>query len=170
MFNNKIMVSQLSRAAFVRFSNHTDAVTALSEMDGYNLQGFSLIINPDNERPTKASKAGGEECKVEATKKKENNFLNETSNSVMENKEVNSGKSMKNPSTSRKVETKTVAAAENWESEGKLWSPKSESANNKFFGQDNLAENVFKMNCGYPIHVSNFPPGSSQVGRSYSEK
>lgn len=155
----------ISRAAFVRFSNFTDADKALSEMDGHNLQGFSLIVNPGIERTAKVGKDVKEEPKVDRTKKKDSTVF---TNRAVDNKELSPGNSMKTASPSPKYETQTVVPAENWETDGGLSPPKmATDKNNKFFGQEKLAAcvHVNKMERCHSIHVSNFPPGTGQVSR-----
>lgn len=143
-----------SRAAFVRFSNHGVAVQALDEMNGYKLKGYSLIINPGIQRSSKVSKDA-----VEPAEKKENIA---TPKSALENKDLSTVNRIKQ--TSPSTQTQTVASAENWEAEAGLLSPKAGAGKDKFFGsQENLAVYVFQMDGGYPIHVSNFPPGTNQV-------
>ena len=138
----------------MRFSNHGVAIQALDEMNGYKLKGYSLIINPGIERSSKASKDA-----VEPAEKKENIA---TSKSALENKDLSNVNSIKQ--TSPSTQTQTVASAENWETEGGLLSPKAGAVKDKFFGsQENLAPYIFQMDGGYPIHVSNFPAGTSQV-------
>ena len=138
----------------MRFSNHAVAVQALDEMNGYKLKGFSLLINPGIERSSKVSKDA-----VETAKKKKNI---QASESTLENKELTTVNSIK--STSPSTEAKTIASAENWETDGGLLSPKADALKDKFFGsQENLAAHIFHMDGGYPIHVSNFPAGTSQV-------
>ena len=139
-----------SRAAFVRFSNRGVAVQALDEMNGYKLKGYNLIINPGIQVSKDA---------VEPVERKENIA---TPKSALENKDLSTVNSIKQ--TSPSTQTQTVASAENWEAEGGLLSPKAGAGKDKFFGsQENLAAYVFQMDGGFPIHVSNFPPGTSQV-------
>ena len=151
----KILISS-PRVAFVRFSTYGDAVKVLRDMDGFNFQGFSLIINPAIERNGKASKDGKKQSKQDSAKKKANSATA---------KRIEDKSPPKN-----ELQTVQIASAEDWETDGGLLSPKSDVAGkNKFFGMENLAGCISKMNGGYPIHVSNFPRGTAQVSGSQKQ-
>lgn len=119
-------------------------------MDGFNFRGFSLIINPAVERNGKASKDAKGQSKQDLAKKKANSAT---------------AKHIKDKSPPKnELQTVQIASSEDWETDGGLVSPKSDVAGkNKFFSLENLAGCISKMNGGYPIHVSNFPPGTAQV-------
>ena len=151
----KILISS-PRVAFVRFSTYGDALKVLRDMDGFNFQGFSLIINPAIERNGKASKDGKKQSKQDSAKKKANSAPA---------KHIEDKSPPKN-----ELQTVQIASSEDWETDGGLVSPKSDVAGkNKFFGMENLAGCISKMNGGYPIHVSNFPPGTAQVSGSQKQ-
>ena len=129
-------------------------------MDGYNLQGFSLIINPAFERISKNSKDVKEQSTVDSAKKKDSSVV---AKSAVDNKEVSPGCSKNNLSPPKCLK-QTVVPAENWETDSSQLSPKLEAArNNEFSSQEKLPACSTKMNDGYPIHVSNFPLGTAQV-------
>lgn len=153
------------RIAFVRFSNYVDAVRALSDMDGYNLRGAKLIINPASVRLTQQNAKGGkdkkEESKMSRVKKNRNkpmtNGLVDKDSVVTE---LKPGTSFNNSLPSPE-EMKTAFSEESWETDGGLL-PKM-VANKKFFNQNNFVTCVNKEDGFYPIHVSNFPTGTTQV-------
>lgn len=124
-------------------------------MDGFNFQGFSLIINPAIERNGKASKDAKKQSKKKAKKR---------ANSA-------TAKSIEDKSPPKnELQTVQIASSEDWETDGGLLSPKSDVAGkNKFFGVESSAGCISKMNDGYPIHVSNFPPGTAQVSGSQKQ-
>ena len=124
-------------------------------MDGFNLKGFSLIINPATERLSKVSKDD-----TELAKKKEKAA---DLKSTLENKELTSVNSIKSTSPLTKCQPSTVVPAERWDSDTGLRIPKAQADGEAFFSQEEFAGRVFKMNNGYPIHVSNFPAGTNQV-------
>lgn len=152
----------------MRFSNYADAVQALGEKDGYNLRGCSLIINPAYERGTlknmKDSKDKKEGSKDRGTKRNKNTTMVNgiENNKTFVNKVAKPGSTMDSSLSSPK-ENRTVAQAESWETDGWL-SPKTPPAENmKFFSQDDVASCVNEEDGSYPVHVSNFPVGTTQV-------
>lgn len=124
-------------------------------MDGYSLRGFSLIINSVTERLSKVSKDD-----TELAKKK---VKAADSKSTLENKELTPVNSIKSTSPQTKCHSSTVVPADNWHSDTGVRTPKAQADGDTFFNQEELAGRVFKMNRGYPIHVSNFPAGTNQV-------
>lgn len=155
------------RVGFVRFSNYADAVRALGEMDGYNLRGFSLIVNPATQRGTlqntKDSKGKKEDSKDRGTKKNKNTaMVNGIENNKTLVKDTKLGSSIHSSLSSPK-ENRTVVQAESWETDGWL-SPKTPPAGNmKFFSQDDIASRVHEEDGSYAVHVSNFPVGTTKV-------
>ena len=122
-------------------------------MDGFNFQGFSLIINPAIKRNNKASKDAKVQSKQDSAKKKANSAA---------------AKSIEDKSPPKnELQTVHIASSEDWETVGGLLSPKSDAAGgNKSFRVENLAGCKRKSYGGYPIYVSNFPPGTAQVSGS----
>lgn len=156
------------RIAFVRFSNYADAVRALSDMDGYILRGAILEINPATERLAQQNAKGGKDKKNESKMGRVNKNRNKTMTNGLVDKEaivtdLKRGSSL-NSSLPSPKERKTALSEESWEIDGGL-SPKIAEANEteKFFNQDNLVPCVYKVEGFYPIHVSNFPAGTTQV-------
>ena len=156
------------RIAFVRFSNYVDAVRALSDMDGYNLRGAKLKINPASERSTqhnaKGGKDKGEESKMGRVKKNRNKPMTNgfvDKDSVVT--ELKPGSSLNNYLPSSPEEMKTALSEESWETDGGLLPKTVAKENKKFFNQNNFVTCVNKEDGFYPIHVSNFPAGMTQV-------
>ena len=158
-FALKILISS-PRVAFVRFSTYGDALKVLRDMDGFNFQGFSLIINPAIERNGKASEDAKKQSKQYSAKKKAKKRANSATAKSIEDKSP----------PKNELQTVQIASSEDWETDGGLLSPKSDVAGkNKFFGVENSAGCISKMNDGYPIYVSNFPPGTAQVSGSQKQ-
>ena len=156
------------RIAFVRFSNYVDAVRALSDMDGYNLRGAKLKINPASERSTQHNAKGGkdkrEESKMGRVKKNRNKPMTNgfvDKDSVVT--ELKPGSSLNNYLPSSPEEMKTALSEESWETDGGLLPKTVAKENKKFFNQNNFVTCVNKEDGFYPIHVSNFPAGMTQV-------
>ena len=156
------------RIAFVRFSNYADAARALSDMDGYSLRGAILQINPATERVAQQNAKGGKDKKDESKMGRVNKNRNKVLTNGLVDKgtvvtELKPGSSL-NSSLPSPKESKTTLSEESWEIDGGL-SPKIEAnENEKFFNQDNLVTCICKEDGSYPIHVSNFPAGTTQVG------
>lgn len=151
----------------MRFSNHADAVRALSDMDGYSLRGVILTVNPGTERTAqqnaKVSKDKKDDSKGDgATKNKTTTVVNGFVDNRAVVKEVKPGSS-KDSTLPSPQESKTVAQVESWKTDGRL-SPKTQTVEKKkFFSQDNYGDCINAEGGSYPIHVSNFPVGTTQV-------
>ena len=144
-----------------------DAVRALSEMDGYSLRGVLLEINPATERLSQRNAKGGKDKKDESKMGRVNKNRNKTMTSGFVDKEavvteLKPGSSLNNSLPSPK-ETKTVLSEESWEIDGVLSPKMVAKENEKFFNQDDFVTCVNKEDGFYPIHVSNFPAGTTQV-------
>ena len=150
----------------MRFSNYADAVRALRDMNGYNLRGSTLRINPGIERNSqqnaKVSKdrKGELPLKVDMAKRNKstvitNGFVDK--NAVVTELKPGSSINMNSPLP------KEMKKVENWETGSELSPKMFAGENKKFFSQDNFDSCVYKEDGGYPIHVSNFPSGTMQV-------
>lgn len=155
------------RIAFVRFSNYADAVQALSDMDGYSLRGTILKINPASERNAQQNAKGSKDKKEESKMDRVNKNRNKAMTNGFVDKEavvteLKLGSSLNNSLPSPK-EMKTALSEECWEIDGGLSPKMVAKENGKFFNQDNFVTRVNKEDGFYPIHVSNFPAGTTQV-------
>ena len=155
------------RIAFVRFSNYADAARALADMDGYSLRGAILKMNPATERVAQQNSKGGKDKKDESKMGRVNKKRNKTMTNGFADKEavvteLKPGSSFNNSLPSPK-EMKTALSEESWEIDGGL-SPKTRAkGNEEIFNKDNFVTSVHNVDGFYPIHVSNFPAGTTQV-------
>lgn len=155
------------RAAFVRFSSYADAVRALSDMDGCILRSAKLTINPATERGsqqnTKVSTNQKEDSNGDGAKKNKNTATAMVNGFVDKKavvQEVKPGNNKDSTSSSPSKEIKAVAQAESWETDSGL-SPKVTAVENKkYFSYDSFTN---EGDGKYPIHVSNFPVGTTKV-------
>ena len=151
----------------MRFSNYADAVRALSDVDSYNLRGAILKISPATERIAQQNAKGGKVKKDESKMGRVNKNRNKTMTNGLVDKEavvteLKPGSSL-NSSLPSPKEMKTAPSEESWEVDGEL-SPKMIAKENKrCFNQDNFVTCIYKEDGLYPIHVSNFPAGTTQV-------
>lgn len=151
----------------MRFSNYADAVRALSDMDGYSLRGVMLKMNPATERMSQQNAKGGKDKKDEskmgrANKNRAKTMINGFVDKEAVIAELKPGSSLNNSLPSPK-EMKTPLSEESWETDGGLSPKLVVGENEKFFNQDNFDTCVYKEDGFYPIHVSNFPAGTTQV-------
>ena len=160
------------RFGFLRFSNHADAVRALSDINGYNLRGSVLKISPGIQS-AKSCKGKKEEPKVVTKKNKNTTIANgfASKDAVVTELKPSSSRNSKSPlSSPREMKTVTCMLEESWET-GSTLSPKMVAVENKkFFDQGNFVTCVNKEEEGFPVHVSNFPIGTKQVQWNFITK
>jgi len=136
-------------------------------MDGYSLRGAILKINPATERLAQQNSKGGKDKKDESKMGRVNKNRNKTMTNGIVDKvavvtELKPGSSFNNSLPSLK-EMKTALSEESWEIDGGL-SPKTVAkGNEEIFNKDNFVTSVHNEDGVYPIHVSNFPAGTTQV-------
>lgn len=158
----EVKIENSNRIAFLRFSKHADAVQAMSDLNGYKLRDSVLNINPaiirNSVQNAKLMKDRKEQPKID------------TKNSVTTNGFVSEDAVVTEPSSSVPYrsplslprEMKTVLSEESWETESALSPTRTAGEKKKMYGQENSVIAMIKENRGYPIHVSNFPAGTTQ--------
>lgn len=170
-------INKIFRVAFLRFSKHADAVQAMSDMNGYKLRGSVLKINPatgyGSVQNAKSTKDRKEETKIDTKKKLSKNSLI-TNGFASEDAfvtELRPSRSVndKSPLSSPR-ELKTVLSEESWETESALLPKITAEEKKKIYKQENSAISICKEIGGYPIHVSNFQAGMTQVELNFIKK
>ena len=155
--------NQIFRIAFLRFSEHADAVQAMSDLNGYKLRDSVLKINPaiirNSVQNAKLMKDRKEQSKIDTKKSvTTNGFVSEDAVVTQPSSSVPYRSPLSLPR-----EMKTVLSVESWETESALSPTRTAGEKKKMYGQENSVIAMIKENRGYPIHVSNFPAGTTQV-------
>ena len=144
------------RVAIVRFSQYGDAVKALHEMNGFILQGFKLIVKAGIEKKAQVNKNMDS---INSDLKKENEVAK--SCDAVENRRINLSNDQGKPMQANPNEADIRLSVENWETDIHSSSLKNRT------DTDMLAlyeeRYIKKEDGGYPIHVSNFPAGTTEV-------